>query len=96
MLVALASRHSLPRLVFVRVTDTLSVSHNADNEPDTFIQEGKIPARMDESGKVLESGKPRETREFNGKTYLMETALTGDVAILRAWKADEAGNCVFR
>ncbi|CEJ61413.1 Putative Succinyl-CoA:3-ketoacid-coenzyme A transferase [Penicillium brasilianum] len=62
----------------------------------TFIQEGKIPVRMDESGKVLESGKPRETREFNGKTYLMETALTGDVAILRAWKVDEAGNCVFR
>ena len=51
---------------------------------------------MDESGKVLESGKARETRDFNGKTYLMETALTGDVAILRAWKADEAGNCVFR
>lgn len=51
---------------------------------------------MDESGKVLESGKARETREFNGKTYLMEEALTGDVAILRAWKVDEAGNCVFR
>ncbi|KAJ5919422.1 hypothetical protein N7466_010365 [Penicillium verhagenii] len=62
----------------------------------TFIEEGKIPVRMDESGKVLESGKPRETREFNGKKYLMETALTGDVAILRAWKVDEAGNCVFR
>ncbi|KAJ5243498.1 uncharacterized protein N7469_001825 [Penicillium citrinum] len=62
----------------------------------TYIQEGKIPVRMDESGKVLESGKPRETRDFNGKTYLMETALTGDVAILRAWKVDEAGNCVFR
>ncbi|KAJ5692028.1 3-oxoacid CoA-transferase subunit B [Penicillium macrosclerotiorum] len=62
----------------------------------TYIQEGKIPVRVDESGKVLESGTPRETREFNGKTYLMETALTGDVAILRAWKADEAGNCVFR
>lgn len=51
---------------------------------------------MDKSGKVLESGTPRETRVFDGKTYLMETALTGDVAILRAWKADEAGNCVFR
>ncbi|KAF7712369.1 3-oxoacid CoA-transferase [Penicillium ucsense] len=62
----------------------------------TFIQEGKIPVRMDEKGQVVESGKPRESREFNGKTYLMETALTGDVAILRAWKADEAGNCVFR
>ncbi|GKT65440.1 coenzyme A transferase [Colletotrichum tofieldiae] len=43
-----------------------------------------------------ERGRKRETREFNGKTYLMETALTGDVAILRAWKVDTAGNCVFR
>jgi 3-oxoacid CoA-transferase len=45
---------------------------------------------------VVEPGKPRETRVFNGKTYLMETALTGDVAILRAYKADKAGNCVLR
>ncbi|KAE8148601.1 3-oxoacid CoA-transferase [Aspergillus avenaceus] len=62
----------------------------------TFVQDGQIPIRVGESGKVLESGKPRETRTFNGKTYLMETALTGDVSILRAWKADSAGNCVFR
>ncbi|KAE8362493.1 hypothetical protein BDV27DRAFT_17969 [Aspergillus caelatus] len=62
----------------------------------TFLQEGQIPVRLDESGRVLEHGKPRETRIFNGKTYLMENALTGDVAILRAWKVDEAGNCVFR
>lgn len=62
----------------------------------TFLQDGKIPVRLDASGKVLEQGKPRETRVFNKKKYLMETALTGDVAILRAWKADEAGNCVFR
>jgi 3-oxoacid CoA-transferase len=33
---------------------------------------------------------------FDGRSFLMETALTGDVAILRAWKVDEAGNCVFR
>ncbi|KAE8387361.1 hypothetical protein BDV23DRAFT_128580 [Aspergillus alliaceus] len=62
----------------------------------TFLQNGQIPVRVDGSGRVLEHGKPRETRLFDGKTYLMETALTGDVAILRAWKADEAGNCVFR
>lgn len=62
----------------------------------TFLQYGQIPVRVDGSGRVLEHGKPRETRIFDGKTYLMETALTGDVAILRAWKADEAGNCVFR
>jgi 3-oxoacid CoA-transferase len=63
---------------------------------DTLLQNGQIPVRLDETGKVLEHGSPRETRDFNGKTYLMETALTGDVAILRAWKADAAGNCVFR
>lgn len=45
---------------------------------------------------VLEYGQKRETREFKGKTYNMETAIEGDVAILRAWKVDEAGNCVFR
>lgn len=63
---------------------------------DTLLQDGEIPVQLDESGKVLERGAPRETRIFNGRTYLMETALTGDAAILRAWKADEAGNCVFR
>lgn len=45
---------------------------------------------------VLEKGKPRETRIFDGKVYGMETALPGDVAIIRAWKVDEAGNCQFR
>ncbi|RAL04407.1 3-oxoacid CoA-transferase [Aspergillus ibericus CBS 121593] len=62
----------------------------------TLLQDGEIPVRLDASGTVVEHGKPRETRVFNGKTYLMETALNGDVAILRAWKADAAGNCVFR
>ncbi|RAH45855.1 3-oxoacid CoA-transferase [Aspergillus brunneoviolaceus CBS 621.78] len=62
----------------------------------TLLQDGAIPVRLDAHGKVLEHGRQRETRAFNGKTYLLETALTGDVAILRAWKADEAGNCVFR
>ncbi|KAK6601324.1 Succinyl-CoA:3-ketoacid coenzyme A transferase 1, mitochondrial 2 [Botrytis cinerea] len=43
-----------------------------------------------------EKGQVRETREFDGKTYSMEKAIKGDVAILRAWKVDEAGNCQFR
>ncbi|EXJ86139.1 3-oxoacid CoA-transferase subunit A [Capronia coronata CBS 617.96] len=68
----------------------------------TLIQTGEIPSRFGpadpdtKKSAVLESGHPRETRIFNGRTYVMETALTGDVAILRAWKVDEAGNCVFR
>lgn len=60
------------------------------------MQDGQIPVRLDSSGKVLESGKKREVKEFDGKQFLMETSLPGDVAILRAWKADKAGNCVFR
>lgn len=63
----------------------------------TLLQEGNIPVRLSSDGKeVVESGKKREVREFKGRKYLMEEAITGDVAILRAWKVDEAGNCVFR
>ncbi|KAI1809570.1 succinyl-CoA:3-ketoacid-coenzyme A transferase subunit B [Poronia punctata] len=61
----------------------------------TFIETGEIPSRFTPEA-VLEKGKPRETRIFNGKAYVMEHALPGDVAILRAWKVDEAGNCVFK
>lgn len=68
----------------------------------TFVQTGEIPVRFgppetgSKENRVVENGKVRETREFDGKTYSMETAIKGDVAILRAWKVDEAGNCQFR
>lgn len=61
-----------------------------------MLESGDIPVRLDESGTVLEKGTARESRVFDGKSYLMEKALPGDFAILRAWKVDEAGNCVFR
>jgi 3-oxoacid CoA-transferase len=63
---------------------------------NTYIEDGKVPAQFDKEGNVIGYGTPRETRKFNGRKYLMETALPGDVAIVRAWKADEEGNCVFR
>ncbi|KAJ4311603.1 hypothetical protein N0V94_007867 [Neodidymelliopsis sp. IMI 364377] len=63
---------------------------------NTLLQDGQIPARFDKEGKAIGFGTKREVREFNGKKFLMETALPGDVAIIRAHKADEAGNCVFR
>lgn len=53
--------------------------------------------RLGQGGKeVLEPGKKRETRSFGGREYIMEEAIKGDVAILRAWRVDEAGNCQFR
>ncbi len=45
-------------------------------------------------GTVVADGK--ETREFDGRHYVMETALKADVSLVKAWKADHAGNLVFR
>jgi 3-oxoacid CoA-transferase subunit A len=45
-------------------------------------------------GTVVAEGK--EVREFDGKHYVLETALKADVALIKAWKADTAGNLVFR
>ncbi|KJX95426.1 succinyl-CoA:3-ketoacid-coenzyme A transferase like protein [Zymoseptoria brevis] len=62
---------------------------------NTYIQSGQIPARL-KDGEVVESGKARETRIFDGRVYNMETAIKGDVAVLRAHKVDKAGNVKFR
>lgn len=62
----------------------------------SLLQEGEIPVRLSPDGGVAERGRVRETRVFDGRTFLMEPALPGDVAILRAHKVDRAGNCVFR
>lgn len=45
-------------------------------------------------GTVIAEGK--EHKEFDGQTYIMETGLTADVSIVKAWKADTEGNLIFR
>lgn len=45
-------------------------------------------------GTIVAEGKP--TQEFDGKLYVLETALHADVALVKAWKADAAGNLLFR
>jgi 3-oxoacid CoA-transferase len=42
------------------------------------------------------SSKPRESREFNGRHYLLEEAIVGDFSLVKAWKGDSDGNLVFR
>jgi 3-oxoadipate CoA-transferase, alpha subunit len=46
------------------------------------------------AGTLLEQGK--ETREFDGRRYVMERALKGDVALVEAWEADRWGNLAYR
>lgn len=55
-----------------------------------------IPAFYVPAGVGTVVGDGKETREFNGKTYLMERALHADVALIKAWKADRHGNLVYR
>jgi 3-oxoacid CoA-transferase subunit A len=43
-----------------------------------------------------EAARGKETREIDGKTYVLEKPLKADYAIVRAYKADRWGNCVFR
>ncbi|KAK4685230.1 3-oxoacid CoA-transferase, partial [Tremellales sp. Uapishka_1] len=63
----------------------------------TFIETGGIPQLWSKDGKeVLKKGVPKDVHVFDGKRYLLEPALKGDVAIVRAWKVDKAGNCCFR
>lgn len=45
-------------------------------------------------GTVVAEGK--ETREFNGRAYLLESALTADFALIKAWKGDRLGNLIYR
>ncbi|HEX7962598.1 MAG TPA: CoA transferase subunit A [Terriglobales bacterium] len=45
-------------------------------------------------GTVIAEGK--ETREFDGRTYVMERALKADFALIKAWKGDKWGNLVYR
>lgn len=45
-------------------------------------------------GTVIADGK--EHKEFNGETYILEEGIFADVSIVKAWKADETGNAVFR
>ena len=45
-------------------------------------------------GTLIAEGK--EHKDFNGETYILETGLVADLAIVKAWKGDEQGNLVFR
>lgn len=55
-----------------------------------------IPAFFTPAGYGTEIAAGKETREFNGKMYLLEHALHAEFAIVKAWKGDTLGNLVFR
>jgi 3-oxoacid CoA-transferase subunit A len=61
----------------------------------TMVADGGIPIRYDSDGTVVESSRPKEVREFDGRQYVLETALTADFGLVRAAVGDRHGNLVF-
>ncbi|AHM59174.1 3-oxoacid CoA-transferase, B subunit [Flammeovirgaceae bacterium 311] len=55
-----------------------------------------IPAFFTPAGVGTEIAEGKETREFNGKTYLMERWLRADFSLVKAWKGDTAGNLIYK
>ncbi len=55
-----------------------------------------IPAFFTRTGYGTVVAEGKETRQFGEHWYVMETALAADVSLVKAWKADKAGNLVFR
>src|SRR5580658_1211751 len=55
-----------------------------------------IPAFFTPTGVGTIVAEGKETREFDGRTYVMERGIRGDFALVKAWKGDKSGNLVFR
>jgi len=55
-----------------------------------------IPAFYTATGYGTEVGNGKDVKEFNGRPYILEEAITGDFAVVKAWKGDRYGNLVYR
>jgi 3-oxoacid CoA-transferase subunit A len=61
----------------------------------TLVAEGGLPWRYDADGNVVLSSPPKEVRTFQGREMVLEESIVTDVALVRAARADRAGNAVF-
>lgn len=62
----------------------------------TVVQTGELPLKYGADGSIKEYGVPRDVKVFDGKSYVMEQAIKGDYAFIKAYKADKLGNVQFR
>lgn len=63
----------------------------------TVIEEGGFPIKLAADGKTpLIMSEKKDRRIYNGRPCILETSITGDFSLIKAWKADEKGNVVFR
>jgi 3-oxoacid CoA-transferase subunit A len=62
----------------------------------TLIAEGGMPWRYHADGTVAVMSPRKDTREFGGRTYVLEESIVTDFALVHAWKGDRQGNLVYR
>ncbi len=62
----------------------------------TAISDGGLPLRYAADGSIAKLSEKKELREFGGRTYVLEPAIVGDYALVKAWKGDRYGNLVYR
>jgi 3-oxoacid CoA-transferase subunit A len=61
----------------------------------TQVADGGLPWRYAADGSIAVASPAKETREYGGRTYVLEDAITADFALVRAAKVDRHGNAVF-
>ncbi len=63
----------------------------------TVVEEGGFPIKLGKDGKsVAIASEKRETRNYEGRDYILERSIVGDFSLIKGWKADEKGNVIFR
>jgi 3-oxoacid CoA-transferase subunit A len=62
----------------------------------TAISDGGLPVLYNPDGTVKKYSAKKEIRTFDGKDYVLEPAIRGDFALVKAWKGDRYGNLVYR
>jgi 3-oxoacid CoA-transferase subunit A len=55
-----------------------------------------IPGFYTKTGYGTQIAEGKEVKEFDGENYILERGIVADLAIVKAWKADTTGNCIFR
>jgi 3-oxoacid CoA-transferase len=60
----------------------------------TLVEEGGFPIRISKDKPIYSEKK--EKREYDGREYILEKSYRGDFSLIKAWKADEKGNVVFK
>ncbi len=62
----------------------------------TAVSDGGLPLKYGPNGSIAKLSPKKEVRDFNGKAHVLEHAIVGDFAIIKAWKGDRFGNLVYR